>query len=58
MGAKGARPSMGTKGTRRKFLSILHLNSTLKPHPNPNAQPNPKASPHPTPSPNPNPNQE
>ena len=32
---------MGTKGTRRKILSILHIN--LKPNPDPNAHPNPQS---------------
>ena len=51
MGAEGAQRSAGTKGTRRKCLSILHHNTILKPNPNPNAHPNPKPSPNPTPSP-------
>ena len=41
MGAKGARRSTGTKGARRKFVSILHPNTILKPNPDPNAHPNP-----------------
>ena len=51
---------MGTKGARRKILSIFHV--ILKPNPDPNAHPNPQLSPTPTPthcpkpSPNPSPN--
>ena len=39
---------MGTKGARRKILSILHI--ILKPKPDPNAHPNPQPSPTPTPT--------
>ena len=46
MGAKGARRSMGTKATQRKFLSILHPNTILKTNPNHNTHPNPQASPY------------
>ena len=56
MGAKGAPCSMGTKGAGRKFLSILHPNTTFKPSPGPGAHPNPQPSPSPTPTPTPSPN--
>ena len=41
MSGEGARCSMGTKGARRKILSILHI--ILKPNPDPNAHPNPQS---------------
>ena len=58
MGAEGARRSMGTKGTQRKTLSILHPLTDPNPNPNPdpNTNPNPKPIPSPSPSPTPNPN--
>ena len=41
MGTEGAQRSTGTKGARRKFLSILHPSTILNPNPDPNAHPNP-----------------
>ena len=50
MGAKGAQRSRGTKGARRKILSILHPNTNLNPNPDPNTNPKPSPSPNPDPA--------